>query len=71
MEEALKKRIAIHRSITLKPNHKCGCNKGVSCPEHAIDSHNHTFQALKINVSHPIDRIELEKWLNRLPKACN
>jgi G3E family GTPase len=44
----------------------CGCHKKEE-EEHHHHEHNHGFQALKIDNVPTLDRISLEKWLQKLP----
>ncbi|QOY35972.1 CobW family GTP-binding protein [Anaerobacillus isosaccharinicus] len=46
---------------------KCGCTSGHHCEDHSHQDLNHSFQAIKINVANPIDRIQFENWLKRFP----
>lgn len=62
INELLKRRITVKRST----EKKCGCSHEHSCNEHS-HTEPHSFQALKISVNAPIDRIQLEKWLKQLP----
>ncbi|OIJ10745.1 hypothetical protein BKP37_17570 [Anaerobacillus alkalilacustris] len=72
IQEMLEKRVRIHRShekINLLSSSKCGCNHNHTCDQHAKVHHNHSFQAVKIDINRPIDRIDFEKWLKKLPKT--
>lgn len=63
--QILARRISTWRTDDLKLG-KCGCTAEHQCTDH---NHNHTFQAIKIEVEKPIDRIRLEKWLSELPET--
>ncbi|WNF37912.1 GTP-binding protein [Bacillaceae bacterium IKA-2] len=73
IQQLFERRISTHRTNStlqlLEPNQSACCDNQ-TCEDHEHDhNHNHTFQALKIEIDHPIDRIQLEQWLNRLPKT--
>lgn len=75
IEQLLERRISIHRAssgLQLLKSNQSGLTDNHTCEEEEHDhghNHNHTFQALKIEVDHPIDRVQFEKWLRTLPKT--
>ncbi|MCT8138783.1 GTP-binding protein [Anaerobacillus sp. CMMVII] len=67
IQEVLEKRITTHRTEKL-PLGKCGCTDEHHCTTHS-PVNNHSFQAIKIAVTNPVDRIQFEKWLMQLPET--
>ena len=68
--QLLKKRISTSRGtktpLNLLEHNDCGCSGEHTCNDHV---HNHSFQAMQIDVKEPIDRLQLEKWFKQLPKT--
>ncbi|WP_161568126.1 CobW family GTP-binding protein [Anaerobacillus alkaliphilus] len=65
INQLLEQRFVINR----KGEDTCGCSSDHSCDEHIGHHHNHSFQAVKIEVPKPVERIKLEKWLKQLPET--
>ena len=67
INQLLQRRIHISRSKEPVEG-SCGCSNDHHCSEHS-HVHLHSFKAMKIDVTKPVNRIQLEKWLKSLPET--